>query len=207
MQGEIKKFFIRCFDVLFSLFALSLSSPLFLILALLIKIESEGPVFYLQHRLGLNKKLFLLFKFRSMRIDGDRILEEFLSKNPPLREEWERYKKLKSFDPRLTRVGKFIRKYNIDELPQFINVLKGDMTLVGPRPYLPREINDMGNYVDIILKVKPGLAGPWQVSGRNELTFKERLEIDANYVRNRSLKSDVVYLLKTVLVTLKGTGF
>ena len=197
----------RALDILGSLSCLLVFSPLFLVCAIFIKLTSKGSVFYVQDRPGKANRMFKFIKFRSMLVNGDELLQDLLKSNSTLREEWNRYKKLKSFDPRVTKIGRMLRKYNLDELPQLINVLKGDMTLVGPRPYLPREFEAMGEFREIILAVKPGLTGPWQVGGRNDVTFEERLKIDVNYVQNGSLKSDLICLLKTIPVLLKGTGF
>ncbi len=185
---------------------LILFSPLFLIAGVLINSESEGGTFFLHERLGKNGKRFLCYKFRTMYKNSDAILEEYLKTNPEARTEWEEYKKLRGYDPRVTKVGKWLRKWSLDELPQLINVVKGEMSLVGPRPYLPREWDAMEGYRETILSVLPGITGPWQVGGRNELSFNQRLEIDAEYVKTWSLKKDILLLLKTpvVVVTRKG---
>jgi len=141
-----------------------------------------------------------------MYLNSDEILQEFLEKNPEAKKEWDKYKKLKSYDPRVTKIGKFLRATSLDELPQIFNVLKGDMSLVGLRPYLPREISDMGEYKDIILLTRPGITGLWQISGRNELTFQDRLKLDTWYVLNWSLWLDIVILFKTIKVVLKREG-
>jgi len=138
--------------------------------------------------------------------DGDAKLQDYLDQHPEAKKEWEEFKKLKGFDPRVTKIGKFLRKTSLDELPQLINVIKGEMSLVGPRPYLPREREDMEDYFSTITVAKPGITGLWQVSGRNELTFKERLILDAWYVQNWSLWLDIVILFKTVKVLIKGEG-
>ena len=141
-----------------------------------------------------------------MYLNSDEILQEFLEKNPEAKKEWDKYKKLKSYDPRVTKIGKFLRATSLDELPQIFNVLKGDMSLVGLRPYLPREISDMGEYKDIILLTRPGITGLWQISGRNELTFQDRLKLDTWYVLNWSLWLDIVILFKTIKVVLNREG-
>jgi len=178
--------------------------PFILGISLLIFLFDGRPVLFSQERLGKNGRRFKLFKFRTMYHDADEKLKEYLEKNESAREEWNRFMKLKGFDPRVTKIGRFLRKWSLDELPQIFNVLKGEMSLIGPRPYLPREVERMGIYKDVILKVKPGITGLWQVSGRNSLEFQERLKLDEFYVRNWSLWLDFVILLKTPFVVLRG---
>ena len=141
-----------------------------------------------------------------MYVDGDLRLNKYLKENLQAKNEWKKYLKIKKNDPRVTRVGKFIRKYSLDELPQFINIIKGDMSLVGPRPYMPRETEKIGKSYEIISRVKPGITGLWQVRGRNILPFKERILLDEYYIRNWSLWLDIVILIKTmrVLITREG---
>lgn len=180
--------------------------PILLIIALAIKIDSSGPLIFTQERFGKRNKIFKFFKFRSMYIDGDKILKKYLKENPKACKEWIKYQKIRENDPRITRVGKIIRKYSLDELPQLINLFKRDMNLVGPRPYLPREIKKIGKSYQIISKVKPGITGMWQVSGRNLLPFKNRVLLDEFYIRNWSLWLDTVILFKTIkaLITREG---
>ena len=159
--------------------------------------KDYGPIFLIQKRMGKNGKEFNFIKFRSMVLDADRILYEYLDQNEEAREEFYKYRKLKN-DPRITKVGHFIRNTSLDEVPQFFNVLKGDMSLVGPRPYMPREKEDMGDMINTITMMKPGITGLWQVSGRSETTFKERLEMDRDYYYNWSLKEDIKLILKTI---------
>lgn len=181
--------------------------PVFLFIGLAIRIDSPGPVFFTQDRLGWkNKEIFKFYKFRSMYIDAESKLEKYFGENPGAKKEWDRYQKLKENDPRVTRVGKFIRKYSLDELPQLINIFKKDMNLVGPRPYLPREIKEIAESHQIISRVKPGITGMWQVRGRNLLSFKERLLLDEFYIRNWSLWLDVVILFKTIKVLFTREG-
>lgn len=167
--------------------------------------HEDGPIFYTQERIGKDGKIFKMYKFRSMVVGADEKLFEYLKNNEEARKEYKKYKKLKN-DPRITKMGKFLRKTSLDEFPQFINVLKGDMSLVGPRPYLPREKDDMGRLYDKITLVKPGITGMWQVSGRSELTFKERLDMDVKYYYNWSLKTDVKLLLNTVKKVINRDG-
>jgi len=178
--------------------------PLLLLISLLILLFDGRPVIFSQERLGKYGRRFNLYKFRTMYNDADEKLNEYLQKNESAREEWNRFMKLKGFDPRVTKIGRFLRKWSLDELPQIFNVLKGEMNLIGPRPYLPREIERMGIYKDVILRVKPGITGLWQVSGRNSLGFDERLKLDEFYVRNWSLWLDFVILLKSPFVVLRG---
>ncbi len=193
----------RIFDVTVSLFALIVLSPLLLITILAIKLDSKGKAIYTQDRIGLNGKLFKLYKFRSMVSDADKQLEEILAKDDVLALEYRINKKFKN-DPRITRVGKFIRKVSIDELPQLVNVLKGDMSLIGNRPYLPREIDDMRPYFEQIVKSKPGITGLWQTSGRSNTTFKTRCKIEAEYSDNMSISMDIKIFFKTFIVVFKG---
>lgn len=167
--------------------------------------EDDGPMFYEQLRIGKNGKEFRFYKFRSMVVNADEKLEEYLEQNEEAREEYKKYKKLKH-DPRITKIGEFLRKTSIDEFPQFINALKGDMSLVGPRPYLHREIQDMGDSYETVISVKPGLTGYWQVNGRSDKDFKERTEMDVAYVHDRTLWLDIKLLMKTVLKIFKKEG-
>lgn len=165
--------------------------------------KDNGPVFYVQKRIGKNGKVFIMYKYRSMVVDADRKLKRYLLDNPEANEEFMEFRKLKD-DPRITVVGKFIRKTSLDEFPQFINVLKGDMSLVGPRPYLPREKRAMGKAYKEIIKTKPGLTGPWQVNGRSEISLKERMKMDIEYMQNESLTSDMKFVLKTIIKIFKN---
>ena len=167
--------------------------------------KDKGPVFYTQNRIGKDGKTFKMYKFRSMVVGADDILQEYLDSNPEAKEEYRINKKLKD-DPRVTKVGKFIRKTSIDEFPQFINVLRGEMSLVGPRPYLPREIEDMGENYNDIIKVKPGLTGLWQVNGRSETTFEYRMQIDRGYIATRTAILDVKIIIRTFLKVFKKEG-
>lgn len=186
----------RIFDFVASLFGLIILSPLFLIVAIAIKIEDpKGPVFYSQVRLGKKQSPFKMYKFRSMIVDADKHLKELLSEN----EVDGAMFKMKE-DPRVTRVGQFIRKYSIDELPQLVNVLLGNMSLVGPRPPLPREVQEYTEYDKQRLEVKPGCTGLWQISGRNDVSFHEMVELDLQYIAKRGFLFDIYILFKTVAV-------
>ena len=179
--------------------------PLLAVIAVLIKLDSKGSAFYIQPRLGRDGEDFNAFKFRTMHGDGEKRLKELLESSPELKKEYEVYHKLKN-DPRITRVGRFLRKYSLDELPQLWNVLNGEMSLVGPRPYLEREIPEMGDKRGIILRALPGMTGMWQVNGRNRALFSERLEMDVHYVRNWSPWLDIYLLARTFTVVISGSG-
>jgi Undecaprenyl-phosphate galactose phosphotransferase WbaP len=181
-------------------------APLGLLISLAIRLESRGPILFRQERLGRNGDVFGFLKFRSMHVDADRLLAAHLEGHPEAREQWDRFQKLKGFDPRVTRVGRLLRKLSLDELPQLLNILRGDMDLVGPRPYLPRERELMGQASPIISRVRPGITGLWQVRGRNLLSFDQRLVLDEYYIRNWSLWLDVVILMKTLRVTARREG-
>lgn len=167
--------------------------------------ENDGPIFYDQLRIGKNGKVFKMYKYRSMVIGADEKLFKYLEENEEARLEYKKYKKLKN-DPRITKVGKFIRKTSLDEFPQFINVLIGDMSLVGPRPYLPREKEDMGEYYDYIIKTRPGITGYWQIAGRSDVTFDDRLKMDYDYIENKCLKNDSKIFIKTIMNVIKKEG-
>jgi exopolysaccharide biosynthesis polyprenyl glycosylphosphotransferase len=188
----------RMIDIIGALCGILVLSILFLIVAILIKIEDpKGPIFFTQKRVGLNQKEFKMYKFRSMVSNAEEKLAELLKYN----EINGAMFKMKD-DPRITKVGKFIRKTSIDELPQLLNVLKGDMSLVGPRPPLPREVAEYSTYDKQRLLVTPGCTGLWQVSGRNSVGFNEMVELDLQYIRKRSFLFDIIIILKTVLVLI-----
>jgi len=193
------------FDLIVSLMLFTILIPLMLILAIAIKIDSRGAIFFIDTRIGKDGVEFKCFKFRTMYPNADKILEQYLAANAHARKKWKKYAKLKDYDPRVTRVGAFLRRFSLDELPQLINVIKGDMSLVGPRPYLPREKEIMLGREDILI-TRPGITGLWQVSGRNDVEFIERLRLDSWYVRNWSLWLDISILIRTVAVVLKGKG-
>lgn len=195
----------RFLDVVLSFAALVCLAPVFAAIAALIKLESRGPALYRQSRIGLGKGQFFVWKFRSMVADADRVLGEYLAANPEMRAEWERDHKLKN-DPRITRMGRFLRKTSLDELPQLINVLRGEMSLVGPRPIVQGEIEKYGESFGLYTQVIPGLTGLWQVSGRNLTTYRERVELDTYYVRNWSPWLDIYLLARTVKVVVTGYG-
>ena len=203
----LKRYMItkRFFDFFASLLGLIIISPVLLIICLLIKFSSKGPAIYSHSRYGRNGKTFPAYKFRSMVQNADTILNEFLEKNPKQKKEWEDDQKLKN-DPRITWIGKILRKTSLDELPQLINVLKGEMSLVGPRPIVKNEIEKYGKNYSLYKRVRPGITGLWQVSGRNNTTYEERINYDCYYVRNWSLSLDFYLLFRTIKVVLFREG-
>lgn len=190
----------RCLDILLSLVGLVVLFPIFLAVALATYLSDFGPVFFVQTRVGKNGKPFNFYKFRSMVRNADEMRMGLANQHPDLRTF-----KIKR-DPRITKIGAFIRKASIDELPQLVNVIKGDMSLVGPRPPLPREVALYSDGDKIRLTVKPGLTCLWQVSGRSDLSFDKQIELDIEYISKRSLSTDLNLILKTVPAVLKGKG-
>ncbi len=203
INAQVGYLFIkRIFDIVASFAALFILSPLFLVIAILIKLEDpKGPVFYSQIRVGRNGKKFRMYKFRSMCVDADKKLKDLLAKN----EVEGAMFKMKD-DPRITRVGKWIRKTSVDELPQLWNVLHGDMALVGPRPPLPRETATYSEYDKQRLYVQPGCTGLWQVSGRNDVGFHEMVALDIQYIKTRNLWVDIKIMIKTVGIMIHPNG-
>ncbi len=200
----------RLVDIVGSIVGLILFSPILLLTYIMIKIDTEGPIFAdTPMRVGRNGRLFKMYKFRSMYVNALDILEQ----NPTLMREYKRNSYKLVNDPRITAIGKFIRKYSIDELPQLINILRGEMSLVGPRAYYPFELEaqqkkypNSREFVKIILSAKPGLTGVWQVSGRSDINFDKRVEMDSLYVQRRSIPYDIYLLLKTFPAVLSGRG-
>jgi Undecaprenyl-phosphate galactose phosphotransferase WbaP len=201
LQSRRARVLKRSGDILFSLTVLTLGSPVFLALALLVKISSRGPVFYVQQRVGRDYRSFGCIKFRTMRRDADRILSRLLSESADLQEEFRNDFKLRN-DPRITRLGRFLRRSSLDELPQFLNVLRGEMSLVGPRPIVRQELPRYGDRMEEVLAVRPGLTGLWQVSGRNNLSYDERVALDLRYARHRSVWMDLSIIARTIGVML-----
>lgn len=195
----------RIFDIVATVCGGILILPILAIVAVLIYLDSPGPIVFGHKRVGQGGKEFPCYKFRSMVPNAQEALEVYLKENPAAREEWERDFKLKD-DPRVTRIGKFLRKTSLDELPQLWNVLIGNMSLVGPRPIVRDEIVKYGDYINDFYLVTPGITGVWQVSGRSDTTYEERVLMDSWYVHNWSVWIDIVYLLKTVLVVYKAKG-
>lgn len=194
----------RGFDMVVAALLLLSLSPFFIVVAWLTR-RDGGPAFFGQPRVGRNGELFTCYKFRSMRVDADRLLQELLARDPVAREEFDTFRKLKH-DPRITGIGHFLRRTSLDELPQLWNVLRGEMSLVGPRPIMTEEMPRFGENLAYYLETRPGMTGLWQVSGRNRLPFQRRVELDAWYVRNWSLWHDLAILLKTVKVVLRREG-
>lgn len=180
-------------------------TPLLLLISVLIKVSSPGPVIFRQERVGFQGRRFQCWKFRTMVCDGSRVLEEYLNRHPEHRVQWERDHKLQH-DPRVTTIGRLLRKTSLDELPQLWNVLRGQMSLVGPRPILASEIPDFGHEFEAFCSVPPGITGLWQVSGRNQTTYAEHVELDCFYARHWSLSLDLHILMKTVKVVLLRQG-
>jgi undecaprenyl-phosphate galactose phosphotransferase len=196
----------RLFDLCFAAAALTIGAPLFLAIALLIKSTSRGPILYRQQRVGQRGRLFYCYKFRSMFRDADRRLHALLATDRQLRAEWRATFKLKS-DPRITPIGKWLRRTSLDELPQFWNVLQGDLSVVGPRPVVPEEMRHyFGARTTKLLSVKPGLTGLWQVSGRNNTTYEERLALDERYVDTHNFWLDLKLIARTPFVMLCSRG-
>lgn len=177
----------------------------FLVIMILIKLDSEGPVFYRQARIGRFGRKFYVFKFRTMVQNADQILQTYLQNSPELKAEWVATHKLKN-DPRVTRVGSILRKLSLDELPQLWNIWIGEMSLVGPRPIVDDEVEKYGKCFQLYIQVRPGLTGLWQVSGRNDTTYERRVELDEYYILNRSLKLDLQIIWKTFAVVLNRKG-
>lgn len=195
----------RILDLIGASLLLLVTSPLWLLISVLIKLDSQGDIIYRHHRVGKGGKEIEMLKFRTMVNNADQKLDEYLSNNPEARKEWEEKRKL-SDDPRLTKVGRWLRKFSLDELPQFWNVIRGEMSLIGPRPVTVEEIKEYGEYASLILRVKPGITGWWQVMGRNQICWDKRTRLEVYYVSNWSLLMDAYIALKTVWVMISGQG-
>lgn len=201
----------RLFDIVFSALFLVFFSPLLIALGLLVKCTSKGPILYKSRRAGLRGKPIQCLKFRSMYQDAEQRLGVLLKKNPTFQREWNTFQKLKN-DPRITPIGSFLRRTSLDELPQFWNVLKGDLSVVGPRPptlvsYEPQEIEKLyGNKARTILSVRPGITGVWQISGRSHITFEERCAIEESYARTHTLWKDLAIIAKTIPAVISAKG-
>jgi lipopolysaccharide/colanic/teichoic acid biosynthesis glycosyltransferase len=194
----------RLMDIVISSLCLLFLLPLCLIITALLMWEGGAPIFA-HKRVGYRNSEFLCYKFRSMRRDADAVLDTYLKSNPDAAREWETSQKLEC-DPRVTRLGRFLRRSSIDEIPQFINVIRGDMSLVGPRPIVRAELEKYGPYAADYLSIKPGLTGLWQVSGRSNLTYEQRVGLDAHYVANRALWMDLKILAQTALIVIRREG-
>jgi lipopolysaccharide/colanic/teichoic acid biosynthesis glycosyltransferase len=198
-------FWKRPFDLIGSLVLLLVALPIFALVALLVTIEG-GPVFYAHQRVGRGGKSFGCLKFRTMLVDGDRMLQSLLESSPSARREWESSHKLRN-DPRITRIGAFLRQYSLDEIPQLLNVLRGEMSLVGPRPVVARELDRFyGSMATAYMSVRPGITGPWQVSGRSSVHYDRRVALDIAYAASHSFAGDLVILGRTVGAVLSRRG-
>ena len=196
LKNNFYKVIKSFFDFLFALIFLVLGFPIFITLALLIKLSSRGPIFFLQERIGKNKKSFQCIKFRTMHPEAADMLENLFINNEKLRKEFNKTHKLKN-DPRVTNIGRFLRKTSLDEIPQFLNVLRMEMSIVGPRPVVTPELEKYGDSISKVLSIKPGITGLWQVSGRNNLTYNRRVCLDCFYVKNFNFLIDLRILLRT----------
>ena len=192
----------RIMNLLCSFVGVIVLSPFFLIISLLIKVTSKGPVFFVHERVGLNGKKFKLIKFRTMVNNAEEMIASF---SPEQKKEWEENYKLKD-DPRITKIGKFLRRTSLDELPQLINILKGDMSIVGPRPVVDEELNWYGDKKDKLLSVKPGLTGWWAVNGRSNVPYPERCDLELYYVDHISFSLDAKIILKPLGAIIKQDG-
>jgi exopolysaccharide production protein ExoY len=195
----------RCLDVTCSVIALVLFSPLFLMISLLVKLSDGGPVFFRHQRVGCRSRLFPCYKFRTMRVDADAVLKRHLLASPHAAREWSETRKLKS-DPRITGVGVVLRQLSLDELPQLINIVRGEMSIVGPRPVVSDELQMYGPHAPFYLRARPGLTGAWQVSGRNDVSYDSRVTLDRSYVENWSLWIDILIILKTIPAVISRRG-
>lgn len=192
----------RIIDIILSFIALILLLPILIIIAIIIKIDSKGPVIYKHKRLGKNGKTIGIYKFRTMVENADEVFKNFTEEQ---KKEYEEFYKLEN-DPRVTRIGDILRKTSLDELPQIINILKGDMSIIGPRPVVVKEIDKFGNLKDKYLSVLPGLTGWWACNGRSSTTYDERIKLEMYYIDNQSLKLDIKCFFKTIMVVLKKEG-
>lgn len=191
----------RAMDIALTLLAMPLALPLGLLIGIMIKLDSKGPIFYTQKRVGKGEKLFTLFKFRSMKDGANALKNQLKDKNEAAGPVF----KIKK-DPRITRVGAILRKSSLDELPQLINIMKGEMSIVGPRPPLPEEVEKYNDYQRGRLAVKPGLTCLWQIQGRSSIGFDQWVELDLEYIRTQSIWVDIKIICKTIPAVLKGTG-
>lgn len=206
LARNINKFIKLIFDIVVGVLICIPVIPIIIACAIWVKLDSKGPIFYNAKRIGKNGKEFTCYKFRSMYVNSDELLTLYLAENPVAKKEWDEFQKLHDFDPRVTKAGKIMRKTSLDELPQILNVLKGEMSLVGPRPYLPREKEMMGHFYNIIISTVPGITGYWQVNGRSDVTFEGRLRMDDWYIRNWSVWIDIILLIKTIKAVFCSKG-
>lgn len=209
MTNEKNNYFLfkRIFDVVFSIFAIVIFMPILILIFLLIHIFSPGaPAIFKQERVGKNGNIFFMYKFRTMVPNAEEILEKWLKENQDIKKEYEEFSKIKD-DPRIIPIiGNFLRKSSLDELPQFFNTLIGDMSTVGPRPVTKREIEKYKQFKELVVSIKPGITGLWQVSGRNELNFNERVYLDIKYIKEQSFTLDIKIIFKTIIVIFFKEG-
>ncbi len=198
----VYKILKRTVDIIGSLLGLILLLPIFLILSIVVKADSPGPIFFAHKRLGYNGDLIRIYKFRTMVINAEELLNNL---SPEQKEEFAKNFKLEN-DPRITKVGNFLRKSSLDELPQLLNILKGELSIVGPRPIVEKELKNYGIYGEKLLSVKPGLTGNWQANGRSDTTYEERVEMDMQYIDNRSIFMDIKIIFKTFSAVIKKQG-
>lgn len=204
--NTISKIMKRIVDILAGLIGMIILIPLMLIIKIAnIFTKDKASIFFAQNRIGKDGKIFKMYKFRTMIVGAEEELEKLLAENEDIRTEYELNKKIKD-DPRITKIGGFLRKTSLDEFPQFINILKGEMSLVGPRPYLKRERKDIGQDYYKIIEMTPGLTGLWQVSGRSDMSFEDRVKLDIEYYKNNSFFGDMKILFKTVTTVLNRKG-
>ena len=201
-KSQVYKFVKRTTDVVLASVALVILSPVFLIIAVAIKLDSKGPVFFKHTRIGKNGKIIKLYKFRSMVINAEELIKSF---TPEQMKEYKENYKLTN-DPRITRVGNILRKTSLDELPQLINIIKGDLSIIGPRPVVAEELKKYQYNIDKFLSVTPGLTGYWAANGRSNTTYEERMEMELYYIDNLSLKMDLKVFFKTILSVVKKEG-
>jgi len=195
----------RCFDVVAAVCALLLLLPLFLLIAVAIKLSDRGPILFRHRRIGWNGRQFHCLKFRTMAVKSELLLQQYLAENPEAAREWVADHKLRH-DPRVTPLGHGLRKTSLDELPQLVNILKGEMSLVGPRPIVSAEVPKYGDAIVQYYSARPGLTGPWQVSGRNDVDYSRRVMFDKQYVERWSFGRDLAIILKTFCVVMTGRG-
>lgn len=205
LRSPVALFFKRILDIVVAALLLLAALPFAVLIALAIVLDSAGPVFFAHTRIGKGNRTFTLWKFRTMVRNADAALEQHLRENPDLRAEWAKYQKLKE-DPRVTRVGRLLRRSSLDELPQLISVLRGEMSMVGPRPIVAEEAAKYGPVFELYLQAKPGLTGLWQSSRRDGTSYRARIALDLKYLRERTLWLDVKVLLKTIRVVVIGHG-
>lgn len=198
----VYNFFKRSFDIISASIGILFLLPLFIVLAILVKLDSKGPIFFSHKRIGKNGKIIGIYKFRSMVSNSEDIFKNFTEEQ---KKEFEKNFKLDD-DPRITKIGGFLRKTSLDELPQLLNIIKGDMSVVGPRPIVRAEVEKYGVCADKLFSVKPGLTGFWQANGRSDTTYEERVQMDMYYIDNRSFLLDIRIILKTVISVIRKEG-